>query len=163
MAARLKQQKMGTSEAVRQFITGNDFEPPARMIADLTSEQAVEVLPGCPYSIADQVAHMLFWQQRWLGRIDNKPLERQKGKNGDWPRVAAEQWESVRSEFLQGLETAVAKSKDPEELARTLGNGDTVDSLIIMIVEHNTYHLGQIALLRQLMKLWPPAGGTDEW
>lgn len=155
--------RSGTPEAVRQFLTGNDFESPERVIADLTADHATAVPADCPYSIARQVAHMLFWQKRWLGRIDELPLERKKGKHGDWPAVMPAQWNGVRGEFLMSLETARKKSNDQIELARRLWNGDTVDEVIVQIVVHNSYHLGQIALLRQLLGIWPPAGGTDAW
>jgi uncharacterized damage-inducible protein DinB len=153
----------GTAEMVRQFLTGSDFESPTRMLADITSEQAVIVPGGFPYSIGDQVGHSLFWQNRWLGRIQDRPLEKKKGRHGDWQRVTAEQWDSVRAAFLAGLDEMDAIADDEEELARRLWNGETVEALIHMIVLHNTYHLGQISLLRQMLHIWPPAGGDDSW
>jgi uncharacterized damage-inducible protein DinB len=158
-----KTPRSGTQEAARQFLTGNDFEPPERMIADLTPEQAVVVPSGFPYSIARQVAHMLFWQKRWLGRINDEPLEHKRGKLGDWPDIPPEEWNSVRTAFLNGLQALEAKAQDETERNRTLPNGDTVDEILLMIVLHNTYHLGQIALIRQLLNTWPPQGGEDTW
>jgi uncharacterized damage-inducible protein DinB len=159
----VKRSRSGTREALRQFLNGDDFEPPERMIADLTPERATEVPSGFPYSIADQVGHMLFWQRRWLGQINGEPLERKKGKHGDWLRVSADQWEKVRAEFLAGLEIAAAKAKDESELPRRLRNGDTVDSVLLQLALHNTDHLGQIALIRQMLNIWPPTGGWDSW
>ena len=163
MAKTKQTRPLGTPEAVKQFIEGWDFEPPARAVSDISSELATSVPAGCPYSVATQVAHMLFWQKRWLGSIDNLPLERKKGKHGDFPKVAPNDWEAVRSEFVAGLETVKAKAADPDELARSLPKGKLVEQLILQIVIHNTYHLGQISLLRQLLNSWPPAGGWDAW
>lgn len=133
------------------------------MLVDLTSEQATTLPAGFPYSIADQVGHMLFWQKRWLGRINEEPLERKKGKNGDWPRIAESEWDGVRGAFLDGLQSASELSENAESLNRRLWNGDTVDEVLLMIVIHNSYHLGQIALIRQLLGIWPPQGGADSW
>ncbi len=158
-----KPPRSGTKEAIRQLITGNDFEPPERMLADLTPEQATAVPEGFPYSIADQVGHMLFWQKRWLGRIYERTLERKRGKLGEWRAVSLEEWDTVRSAFLAGLHEAEVTAQDESELERRLWNGDTVDEILLMLALHNAYHLGQIALLRQMLKLWPPRGGTDSW
>jgi uncharacterized damage-inducible protein DinB len=151
----------GAREAVRQLLTGRDFVPPRTMLMDLTPEQAVAVPLGTPYSIATQVAHALFWQDRWLGRITEKPLERKVGKNGDWPKVAPEQWKEIRDRFLDGLKQT--KKLSEGDLSKLLWNDNTVDEVLLQIVVHNTYHLGQVALLRQLQGLWPVKGGFDAW
>src|SRR5262245_19065878 len=109
---------LGTKEAVRQFLTGTDFEPPARVISDLSPELATTVPPGCPYSVATQVAHMLFWQKQWVGRIDDLPLERKVGKHGDFPIVSPDNWPRVRDEFLAGLKTVKKKASNEDELSR---------------------------------------------
>lgn len=153
----------GTREALRQFLTGNDFEPPERLLADLTPEMAATVPDGIPYSIAQQVAHMVFWQKRWLGRILERPLERKRGKLGDWPAVPPESWEGVRQEFLTGLHEAETVADDENTLTKRLANGDTADAVLLMLILHNTYHLGQIALLRQVLKSWPPRGSNEGW
>jgi uncharacterized damage-inducible protein DinB len=152
---------MGTKEAIRQMLTGRDFVPPRTMLIDLTAEQATAIPPGTPYSIATQVAHALFWQDRWLGRIAEQPLERKKGKNADWPVVSSEQWENVRDRFLDGLKQT--KKLAEGDLTKPLWNDNTVDEVLLQIVVHNCYHLGQIALLRQLLGLWPVRGGFDAW
>jgi uncharacterized damage-inducible protein DinB len=163
VAGTRKPRQLGTREAARQFIEGTDFEPPARAVSNISPELATTIPPGCPYSVATQVAHMLFWQKRWLGSIDNLPLEVKKGKHGDFPKVAPADWEAIRDEFLAGLKTVKAKAADNDELSRALPKGKLVEQLVLQIVIHNTYHLGQISLLRQLLNSWPPAGGWDSW
>src|SRR5258708_4980231 len=91
-----------THETLRQFNEGFDFEPPGRMLADLSAEQALARLEGWPYSIAVNVAHMLYWQKLWLDGINEKPAVRAKGKNADWPQVTVEEWDSTRAALLNG-------------------------------------------------------------
>lgn len=153
----------GTREALRQFLTGNDFEPPERLLADLPPDLAATVPTGLPYSIAQQVAHMVYWQKLWLGRIREQPQERTGEKRDDWPAVAPEGWEEVRREFLSGLEDAEALAHDDAALSKRLANGDTVDAVLLMLILHNTYHLGEIALLRQILRSWPPRGSNESW
>jgi uncharacterized damage-inducible protein DinB len=39
----------------------------------------------------------------------------------------------------------------------------TVYALLVQITAHNSYHAGQIALLRRQMDAWPPRRGGDSW
>jgi uncharacterized damage-inducible protein DinB len=60
---------------------------------------------------------------------------------------------------------------DANELARTCqypGPGQsaresTVYAMLWQIVGHNSYHAGQIALLRRQFGAWPPRHGGDTW
>lgn len=157
------QDHSATQETLRQFAEGFDFEPPVRMLSDLTPEQALARPEGWPYSIAVNVAHMLYWQQLWLDGINEKPVERAKGKNADWPLITAEEWDSTRAALLDGIEQARRKSQNAADLNRTLAYGMTVGQTLLRIALHNSYHVGQIALMRQQLGTWPPAGGDDSW
>jgi uncharacterized damage-inducible protein DinB len=154
----------GTREFVEQLWEGHDFEPPARMLAGLSPEQAATVPFGCPYSIAGQVAHMRLWQDRWLAKIEGRPVSPEpEGPTWDWPRTGSEEWESTRDGFLNGLEKVRRVASDAGELRWETASGLTVDTYVVMIVEHNIYHLGQIGLLRQLLGAWPPPGSGELW
>ncbi len=153
----------GTESAFHQFYVGWDCEPPGRIIADITPEQAAVVPPGYPNSIGTQVAHMLFWQKRWLDRIAGKPDGPRWEKNADFPVVAAEEWEPIRKEFIAGLKKARALSKKHEEFGRRHPSGFSVEQLLLQIALHDTYHLGQISIYRQLMGIWPPEGSGESW
>jgi uncharacterized damage-inducible protein DinB len=41
--------------------------------------------------------------------------------------------------------------------------GETVTDVLWQMVAHNSYHTGQIALLRRAFGFWPPPGGGDTW
>jgi uncharacterized damage-inducible protein DinB len=41
--------------------------------------------------------------------------------------------------------------------------GVTVREEVLMLQGHNSYHLGQIVLLRQELGAWPPPRGGDTW
>jgi uncharacterized damage-inducible protein DinB len=50
----------------------------------------------------------------------------------------------------------------------TLGasHGSIASSLAAVLWQtavHNSYHLGQIVLLRQRLSIWPPETGSDTW
>jgi uncharacterized damage-inducible protein DinB len=66
--------------------------------------------------------------------------------------------------------TALANSS-PEEMQRQIESahdGDrqvagTLEAVFMQMVAHNSYHVGQIAMLRQALGAWPPRGGGDTW
>jgi len=39
----------------------------------------------------------------------------------------------------------------------------TLEAVLWQIVAHNSYHVGQIALIRRTLGAWPPRGGGDTW
>lgn len=154
---------LGTPEAVRQCVEGEDFIRLGVMIADLSPSQATTLVEGWPYSIAGLCGHMLFWQKRWLGIIDGIAVEKKVGKNRDWPEVMADAWDDARRELLEGEARALDMSRDLALLERRTKTGKTAERFLLQIGIHNTYHVGQIALLRQLMGLWRPDGTGDFW
>ncbi len=152
----------GTPAAFHQFYEGWDFEPPSRIIADVTPDQAAAVPPGCPNSIGTQVAHMQFWQSLWLERISGAADRPRWPKNADFPLVGADEWEKLRSDFLAGLDAAKAESAKTSDFDRVVGRF-TVEQIILQIALHNSYHLGQISIYRQLLRIWPPEGSDESW
>jgi uncharacterized damage-inducible protein DinB len=152
----------GTSAAYQQFFDGWDFEPPSRIVADISPEQAATIPPGCPNSIGTQVAHMQFWQGLWLERISGAPDRPRWPKNADFPVVGPGDWEEVRSEFVAGLDAAKAVSANTADFSRVVGRF-TVEQIVLQIALHNSYHLGQISIYRQLLGTWPPEGSDESW
>lgn len=150
--------------ALRQVAEGADFEPPSRLLGDLSAQQALVAVPGAPYSVARVVAHMQFWQGRWHARIRGGESPLPAGNNPDWPPVAAEAWPGLVADFLASLDAfrGVA-TQNPEALERRVRDDETVGDTLTKVAVHNAYHLGQIALLRQLQNLWPPENGDDTW
>lgn len=88
------------------------------------------------------------------------------------PKQAAAEWEGLRKRFADLLEgfTALAKSS-PQELDRAIETGHegdtkvagTLEAVLWQMVAHNSYHTGQIAMIRRALGAWPPRGGGDSW
>ena len=47
--------------------------------------------------------------------------------------------------------------------SQTTNQGDTVKDIVWQTLVHNSYHVGQVVLLRQALGAWPPPSGTDSW
>src|SRR5262245_41092401 len=92
-------------ERVKSWIDGFDeYVPPTRILNDLTEAQATTVAPGSPYTIAQLVAHMQYYQGGGLA----------KRRGEEWPAVehladtfappAPGAWPELAATFLAGLE-----------------------------------------------------------
>ena len=73
------------------------------------------------------------------------------------------------SELLNGF-SALANSS-PEEMQRQIENGhdgdkklaSSLEAVLWQMVAHNSYHVGQIAMIRRMLGAWPPRAGGDTW
>ncbi len=159
---------------------------PVACVEDVSAELAARMLPGYPHSIWQIVAHMNYWMDYDLGKIAGNDRPYPEKAIESWPEISApaaggrsnsssieeEQWQATISRFIELLaRVARLAESDTEELARKvkkLGPGQsslesTVHAMLWQIAAHNSYHAGQIALLRRQFGAWPPRRGGDTW
>ncbi len=82
------------------------------------------------------------------------------------------EWERIRRDLARflGQYADLAKSS-AVELQREIESaheGDqkvagTLEAVLWQMVAHNSYHVGQITLIRRALGAWPPRGGGDTW
>jgi uncharacterized damage-inducible protein DinB len=143
----------GAHVAVREAFTGLDWK--------LAGGQP----DGVPHSVFQLLNHMIYWNQwvlKWLaGQKPTVP----KHAAGSWPgktspETAAE-WRGALRRFDQGL----------REMTRVTGKADllakrgtkTQAEMLQTIASHNSYHIGQVVVLRQRLGAWPPPSGGLTW
>jgi uncharacterized damage-inducible protein DinB len=170
-----------TRRALTELLHGKgSHADPAACVEDLPAELAARVVAGFPHSVGQLVFHMNYWMDYELRRIrGERPAYPEHSAEsfpatalpGD-PKQAAEEWDRLRGRFAGLLDeyTALAKSS-PQELDRTIETvheGDTkvagtLEAVLWQMVAHNSYHTGQIAMIRRVLGAWPPRGGGDTW
>jgi uncharacterized damage-inducible protein DinB len=85
-----------------------------------------------------------------------------------WPAVASGSWPDVRDRFAAGLTRAASLADRRDQTVSPaiefgpLGSY-TVGDALVHVAQHNSHHLGQVILLRQLMERWPPPSGSWTW
>ncbi|HEY0554046.1 MAG TPA: DinB family protein [Thermoanaerobaculia bacterium] len=114
---------------------------------------AAHPLPDA-HSILEIVRHLTVWIDVPRRRIDGERLENLSSER-DWPpvgEVSAEAWRAA----LAGLEAAhaalLARVRDLTEAqleGPVAGSDPTVRGMLLGVLQHNTYHAGQITLLRK--------------
>jgi uncharacterized damage-inducible protein DinB len=138
-------------------------------------ELATARVEGLPHSIWDLVWHVDYWMDYELKRIAGEGPRYPDHASESWPASAPRdphEWENEVRRFatlLAKLE-ALASSTDAELAVKVDSLGashDTIasslEAVLWQTVVHNSYHLGQIVLLRERLSIWPPETGSDTW
>ncbi|MBS1852393.1 MAG: DinB family protein [Acidobacteria bacterium] len=148
---------------------------PIACVEDLPAEIAGRQAAGFPHSIWALVFHMNYWM--------DYEMRRTQGLRPVYPEHAAESWPAHSApsdvEWRAGVDRLQAlisqyqtmAQSSPEELAREVEpmhgidkeNASTLSAVLWQMAAHNSYHTGQIAMLRRMFGLWPPRGGGDSW
>jgi hypothetical protein len=118
--------------------------------------------PGVPYSTWEILEHMRIAQWDILEFSRNPKHVSPAWPAGYWPSASAPSsaraWaQSVRA-FQADLRAMVKLVENPRTdlFARIPhGDGQTVLREALLVADHNAYHLGQMVLLRKLLKAWP--------
>lgn len=142
--------------AMKHLLLGS-FEhlAPEEILLDLTGEQACQVVPGLPHSIATLLGHMVFWQERRLGWVRGEE-QPDPTEALNFPRLTAEQWPDMLQRYFDTL-AQFEEHANRQTCARELYEGRSAGFTMASHACHNAYHLGQIVAARRLLGLWPPA------
>ena len=149
---------------------------PLACVEDVSFAIAARRDDNFPHSISQLVSHMNFWMEYELRRIH--------GENPPYPAHASESWPSdpapasetdwnnsvVQFRDLLAKLASLANSA-PDVLAREVQpthpahpmQASSLHAVLWQTLVHNSYHVGQIAMLRRMLGAWPPKGGGDSW
>ena len=160
------------SDVLQDLLRGRGAHiDPVASLSGLGVEPAGRRLAGVEHTIWQLVWHMNYWMDYELRSI--------AGPEVPYPDQAAASWP-----VEPGPDSATAWDEEVVRFARQLarlgdwvnravgGEGDrivhgkkaeTVQDVLWQMVAHNSYHIGQVAMLRRAFGAWPPTGGGDTW
>ena len=145
-------------------------------VEDVSFDLAGRHADNFPHSVWQLVSHLNYWMDYELQRI--------RGENPGYPAHAAEswpiayappnapEWQKTIANFKDLLAKLAALAESAQDvLAREVPathpshatHSSTLLAVLWQTLVHNSYHLGQIAMLRQSLGAWPPKGGGDTW
>jgi len=149
---------------------------PITCVEDVSVELAARPVEGFPHSIGQLVFHMNYWM--------NYDLQRMRGERPPYPEhnavsfppapspADAQEWARLRRDFAWFLaEHARLAESSREELDREIEplsdnhkkQAGTLEAILWQTVGHNSYHVGQIVMIRRMLGAWPPKAGGDTW
>ena len=166
-----------SNRVLTELLHGNGAHAdPIACVEDLPFELAAQSVEGFPHSIGQLVFHMNYWMDYELRRIHDERPPFPKHNSESFPLgpspADAQDWDLLRRNFaglLAGF--AALANSSPHKMRRqivSLHAGEkklaaTLEAVISQMVAHNSYHTGQIAMIRRALDVWPPRGGGDTW
>jgi len=120
---------------------------------------------GAPHSAFQIVNHLVFWQDHALAWLAGEKPPTPAHDAESWPgpeRPAdAAAWEAAAARFAAGLDRLRRHAAEDDLLAHR--GPKSVLYVLQVVAAHDSYHLGQVVLLRQQLGAWPPPGGGFTW
>ncbi|MBO0796508.1 MAG: DinB family protein [Ktedonobacteraceae bacterium] len=159
---------MDTDQVVREHLRnlllgGNAHMTFDDAVADFPAEHFNTRPPQVTYTPWHILEHLRITQWDILEFIRNPHYVSPQWPEGYWPAPSARTdrhgWEQTLASFRADLQTLIQMVDDPEtNLYQTLphGEGQTILREILLVADHNAYHIGEFAILRQVMGTWPP-------
>ena len=126
--------------------------------ADLYGEKP----DGAPHTAWQLLEHMRIAQWDILEFSRNALYVSPDWPEGYWPSADAPPgeaaWEESLRKFLRDLRAMIRLVQNPKnDLHKRMphGTGQTLLREALVLADHNSYHLGQLVLLRRLLGAWP--------
>ncbi|MGH9395887.1 MAG: DinB family protein [Terriglobia bacterium] len=120
--------------------------------------------PGAPHSPWQILEHLRIAQWDILEFSRNPKHLSPEWPSGYWPDSEAppdkKAWEKSVAAFRADLETMkklVAKPSTDLYASIPWGEGQTILREALLVADHNSYHLGQLVLVRRLLGAWKEA------
>ncbi len=136
-------------------------------VADFPMASINTTIPRGTYTPWHLLEHMRLTQRDILVFMTDPQYQDLTWPDDYWPPREAlatpAQWEKTLHDFhtdMAALE-AIVQNKDLDLEARIPhGTGQTLLREILLVADHNAYHTGEFAILRQVMGTWPPGHDT---
>jgi hypothetical protein len=130
-------------------------------IAGLPAKMRGVKPPGMPHTIWRLVEHMRIAQWDILQFSKDGRHKSPKWPDGYWPDGDAprdaKQWNDTVKQFKADLKEMIRMVKDKKvDLLAPIpgGQGQTVFREAMLVADHNSYHIGQIVMLRRTLGVW---------
>lgn len=131
-------------------------------VADFPEPAINERPPHVPYTPWHLIEHMRITQWDILEFIRNPDHITPPFPEGHWPvpnaTASVEDWNASIATYREELHALQEMARDPDvDLFASLPHapGYTIFRELLIIADHNAYHTGEFAILRQVMQTWP--------
>ena len=174
---RMGKPRSGKRSVLHELLDGKGAHAsPLACVEDLSTELAGSTVSGFPHSVWQILAHLNYWMEYELNRIDGQPMPYPARAADSWPKESKPPsqtaWDREVRRFSRTLQALARLANSDSEVRRrpvemtTPAHAEvsnSVEAVLWQIVAHNSYHAGQIVVLRRILNAWPPRGGGDTW
>lgn len=146
------------TRAIARALSGkSEHSGPAQVFSGLDWKLAGKLPSGATHSVFQLLNHMVFWQDWVVSWLDGKKLS---STSNSWPGGEApaneREWQRAVRRFRSGLGELAARSREADLLFKR-GKTSRLE-MLETVACHNSYHVGQVVILRQILGVWPPGG-----
>lgn len=156
-------------DALLRGLRGQDAHVnPHAALEGLSAEQVGRKVSESPHTIWEILGHLVFWQQQFLTAVGGGTPAIPEHAEGGWPAKARPADEKELSDtlvqFSAGLREAekMVTSANLDAPVPDILGGKAAFALG-GLTHHNSYHLGQVVMLRRAIGAWPPPKGGITW
>jgi hypothetical protein len=134
----------------------------SQAIADFPAEKRGMNAPGLPHTGWQLLEHLRIAQSDILEFSRDAKHVSPKWPEGYWPETSAPPdetaWDKSVAAFDRDLQEAIKLVKNPKtDLYAKIphGDGQTILREVLLIADHNAYHLAQMVDVRRALGVWP--------
>ena len=147
-------------DAVKEFLDGGgEYQPPPRLLTDLTEAQAVSIPPGSPYSIAQILAHMHFFPSAQIAKVRGEEWPQPQHLDDTFAPIAPGTWPTLVADFLTGVEACKTLAQEMADRTGPEREDTSVDYDLAESALPNAYHFARSCCCAGWQGFWPPVGG----
>jgi hypothetical protein len=140
---------------------GNAHMPFEEAIADYPMESINTRFPNGTYTPWHLLEHLRLTQWDILDFMRNPNYQEGEWPADYWPaqdqQATEADWQRTIASFQADMQALQAIVMDPQtDLSATIphGTGQTILREILVVADHNAYHIGEFAIMRQVMGTW---------
>ncbi|WP_246054158.1 MULTISPECIES: DinB family protein [Antarcticibacterium] len=144
---------------IKHLEGGEAFMPVQEMLKYITYERVGERPGNLPYSFYELFYHIWYAQKDILEYCKAEDYAAPKWPEDYWPPVSKPdtqaEWKELQEAFFQTRKELIFHLES-SELLQPVGN-DTEHNLlreIMLVIEHNAYHIGQLMILLRELGLY---------
>ncbi len=145
-----------------RFLGGETHMSLDQAVNDFPMNRINEFPPNTNYTPWHLLEHIRITQNDIVDFMQNCNYQDKKWPDDYWPKrfkkANQKMWKNTINLIKKDIEVLEQIILDPNtDLNMTIpwGNGQTIVEEAIKVSDHNSYHIGEFAILRQVMSTWP--------
>jgi len=155
-----------TRKMVEESLTGKGAHvAPDTVFEGLSWNEAGSQPKGGGHTVYQLLEHIRYWQDWVLQWLDGKNPRVPAHASGGWPETvgtaSAQEWTRAVQNFRNGLHQLEHRVRSAGLIGKNGGKSPL--EMLQTIATHNSYHIGEVVAVRQLMGSWPPPKGGLTW
>lgn len=140
---------------------GNAYSPFEEIVADFPEDHMNTLFPNGSYNPWELLEHIRLTQEDILDFMINSDYSEPNWPVDYWPKtqkkVTKKDWVNTIKQIKQDIQKTqeMVMNRKIDLYAKVpKGDGQTFLREFLLVADHNSYHLGEFSIMRQVMRTW---------